>query len=301
MLLLLNFLDDPYSSGIGGLKPVAMEQVVGAHRRATRGGRRRSDDPLRRQRESGVAVMTNNAEAKREGHDWFEIVATVLLAVAAVATAWSSYQSTRWNGESSKASGRTNALRIEAARSQGLAEAQTQVDIATFIQWVDATVNDNDELEQFYSERFRPEFRPAFDAWVATDPLTNPDAPPTPFAMPEYRLGGDRRGRTSRRRGRGVGGDRPPQHPTGGELCARCCALRGRAVLRGDERQTQGTSGANIHARDGMPRLHRDHGVDRLVPGQRRRLSSPMESSPPGSRPVGPAGRARPPARSRPA
>ncbi len=132
--------------------------------------------------------MTNNAAAKREGPDWFEIVATVLLAVAAVATAWSSYQSTRWNGEASKASGRTNALRIEAARSQGLGEAQTQVDIATFIQWVDATVNDNDELEQFYTERFRPEFRPAFDAWVATEPLTNPDAPPTPFAMPEYRL-----------------------------------------------------------------------------------------------------------------
>jgi len=132
--------------------------------------------------------MTNNTEAKRDGHDWFEIVATVLLAVAAVATAWSSYQSTRWNGEASKSSGRTNALRIEAARSQGLAEAQTQVDIATFIEWVNATVTDNAELAGFFNERFRPEFRPAFDAWVATDPLTNPDAPPTPFAMPEYRL-----------------------------------------------------------------------------------------------------------------
>ena len=132
--------------------------------------------------------MTNNTEGKRDGHDWFEIIATVLLAVAAVATAWSSYQSTRWNGESSKASGRTNALRIEAARSQGLAEAQTQIDIATFIQWVDASVNGNDELEQFYRERFRPEFRPAFEAWEVTDPLTNADAPPTPFAMPEYRL-----------------------------------------------------------------------------------------------------------------
>ena len=30
--------------------------------------------------------------------DWIEIVATVLLAVAAVATAWSSYQANRWNG-----------------------------------------------------------------------------------------------------------------------------------------------------------------------------------------------------------
>ena len=120
--------------------------------------------------------------------DWVEIVATVLLAFAAVATAWSSYQATRWNGENTKASGRVNALRIDAARAQGLAEGQTQVDIATFIQWVNATANDDEELADFYTERFRPEFRPAFDAWLATDPLTSSDAPPTPFAMEEYQL-----------------------------------------------------------------------------------------------------------------
>ncbi len=34
--------------------------------------------------------------------------------------------------------------------------------------------------------RFRPEFRLAFDAWIATDPFENPDAPPGPQAMPEY-------------------------------------------------------------------------------------------------------------------
>ena len=120
--------------------------------------------------------------------DWIEIVATVLLAFAAVATAWSSYQATRWNGENTKASGRVNALRIDAARSQGLAEGQTQVDIGMFFQWVNANAADDVELAEFYTDRFRPEFLPAFDAWLATDPLTNPDAPPTPFAMDEYQL-----------------------------------------------------------------------------------------------------------------
>ena len=57
-----------------------------------------------------------------------------------------------------------------------------------FFQWVNATATDEDELADFYTDRFRPEFRPAFDAWLATDPLTNPDAPPTPFAMDEYQL-----------------------------------------------------------------------------------------------------------------
>src|SRR4029453_8069306 len=62
----------------------------------------------------------------------------------------------------------------------------TQIDVATFTQWVNATVAGDTELADFYRARFRDEFTPAFDAWIAPDPLTNPDAPETPFAMPEY-------------------------------------------------------------------------------------------------------------------
>ena len=117
-----------------------------------------------------------------------ETLATVLLAVAAVATAWSGYQATRWNGEQAKASGTTNKIRIEAARAQGLAQAQTLVDVATFTQWVDAYAHEDRQLEDFYFKRFRKEFRPAVEAWLATRPLKNPNAPLTPFAMPQYRL-----------------------------------------------------------------------------------------------------------------
>ena len=115
----------------------------------------------------------------------------MLLSVAAVATAWSSYQAARWNGEQAKTASRVNATRVEAARAQGLAEAQTEVDVATFIQWVDASAHDDVELTDFYEERFRDEFKPAFEAWLATDPLVTPGAPPTPFAMPEYKLEAD--------------------------------------------------------------------------------------------------------------
>jgi hypothetical protein len=111
--------------------------------------------------------------------DRVELGATILLAAAAVATAWSSYQATRWNGEQTKASSRTNAIRIDAARAQGLAEAQTQVDVMTFTQWVDAYARGEDELADFYFRRFRPEFEPAVDAWIATRPLQNPEAPLT--------------------------------------------------------------------------------------------------------------------------
>jgi hypothetical protein len=120
--------------------------------------------------------------------DWVEVVATVLLSIAAIATAWSSYQATRWNGEQAKASGRTNAIRIEAARAQALSEAQTEVDVATFIQWVNARARQQTGLATFYRNRFRKEFVPAFNAWVARKPFVNHDAPPTPFARPQYRL-----------------------------------------------------------------------------------------------------------------
>jgi hypothetical protein len=117
-----------------------------------------------------------------------DIVATVLLSVATVATAWSGYQASRWNGEQAKAAARANASRIESAKAAGLANAQSQVDVATFTSWVDAYALDRTELADFYFARFRAEFKPAVEAWVATRPRRNPDAPLTPFAMPEYRL-----------------------------------------------------------------------------------------------------------------
>jgi small-conductance mechanosensitive channel len=120
--------------------------------------------------------------------DWIEIVAAVLLALAAVATAWSSYQATRWNGEQAKAASAVNKTRIAAARAADLATSQTQVDIATFVQWVDAYAQERAELADFYRERFRAEFKPAFEAWLDTRPLQTPGAPPTPFAMEEYEL-----------------------------------------------------------------------------------------------------------------
>jgi hypothetical protein len=120
--------------------------------------------------------------------DWVELAAMLLLALAAVATAWSSYQASRWNGEQAKTASRVSKARFDASRASDLANAQTEIDVATFIQWVDAYAHDDTELMSFYRTRFRKEFKPAFDAWVETRPLMTEGAPPTPFAMPEYRL-----------------------------------------------------------------------------------------------------------------
>ena len=42
-------------------------------------------------------------------------------------------------------------------------------------------------MQQFYRSRFRHEFRQAFEEWLATNPLTNPDAVTSPFLLPNYR------------------------------------------------------------------------------------------------------------------
>jgi hypothetical protein len=122
-----------------------------------------------------------------------ELIATVLLALATVGTAWSGYQASRWNGEQAKASARASAARIESAKAAGTANAQKQVDVATFTAWADAYAQDQQKLAAFYFARFRKEFRPAAQAWVATRPLQNPRAPLTPFVMPQYRLAAEAR------------------------------------------------------------------------------------------------------------
>ncbi len=132
-------------------------------------------------------AMPADPRPERE-RDWQELLVTVLLVVAALGTSWSSYQATRWNGEQAVAAGRTNAIRIDAARADGTARTQTQVDVATFIAWADADLRGETEVADFYVDRFRDEFRPAYEAWIAQRPLTNADAPSSPFAMEEYQV-----------------------------------------------------------------------------------------------------------------
>ena len=136
---------------------------------------------------------------------WIDTIAAVLLAVAAVATAWSSYQASRWTGEQSKAFAAASAARVESTRASGLANAQTSVDVGVFTQWVDAELRGEDELSEFYEQRFRDEFQPAFQAWLATDPFDDPAAPPR--SMRTSRPSRSSRGRASVR-------TRPSTHPS---------------------------------------------------------------------------------------
>ena len=117
-----------------------------------------------------------------------ELLSAVLLALATVATAWAAFQAREWTGEQTHQNSQGQAARITQNRVAAQAASQEQVDIATFIQWLDARAQHRFRLAAFYRERFRPEFEPAFTAWLATRPFGEAGAPLTPFAMPQYRL-----------------------------------------------------------------------------------------------------------------
>jgi hypothetical protein len=119
--------------------------------------------------------------------DWIELLAALLLALATIAAAWCAYQSTRWGGVQADSYARAGAARQESVRASSRAFALTVIDVQVFQSWIGAKNAADDRLSAFYEARFRPEFLPAFQAWLASAPAgTIP--PGTPFALPAYQL-----------------------------------------------------------------------------------------------------------------
>ena len=116
-----------------------------------------------------------------------EILEAVLLGVVAVATAWSAYHAAKWDGHEAELYAQASTLRIEANELVTLGGQQRLLDVSTFNTWIQAKNEGRDELAELYVRRFSDEFKIAFDAWLKTDPFSNPTAPPGPSFMPEYR------------------------------------------------------------------------------------------------------------------
>jgi hypothetical protein len=117
-----------------------------------------------------------------------EIIFAVLLLIATLGTAVCVYQATRWNGEQATAYGESAEFRSEAIQASSMANSQELVDVQVFLGWVDAASRGDARQRAFIEERFRPEFRPAFEAWRAEANATSPIPPGTPFSRPEYVL-----------------------------------------------------------------------------------------------------------------
>lgn len=150
--------------------------------------------------------MTHARDEERQlfgASDRIELIATIVMALAAILTAWCAFQATKWSGIMTIEFSAANGARVESTRADTLAGQQRAVDVNVYTQWLDAVASEVAEgtippvsesgyepapntLSAFYFERMRPEFKVALDAWLLTDPLNDSNAPPTPFAMEEY-------------------------------------------------------------------------------------------------------------------
>ena len=115
-----------------------------------------------------------------------EIAEAVLLAIVAVATAWSGYQTARWDSRQAQLYGLSNKYRAAENRASTLSGQQRLYDTTTFGFWLQAKVQGDQKAGALFVRRFRPEYRPAFAAWLKTDPFHNPKAPAGPLLMPQY-------------------------------------------------------------------------------------------------------------------
>jgi len=115
-----------------------------------------------------------------------EVAEAVVLALVAVATAWSGYQSAKWDGRQALLYGTSVRLRVEAAATREEARQIQVYDALTLNAWITSKETNEDNLVAIHQRRFTPEFRVAFEAWLKTDPLKNTQAPIGPAFMPEY-------------------------------------------------------------------------------------------------------------------
>lgn len=117
-----------------------------------------------------------------------EMVAVIILSVTTILTAWSAFQSSKWGGAMSISFSEASGARIESARLDGAADAQRSIQVGLWTQWIDAEAAGNDDIADFIEERFPEPLDRAHADWLATDPLTDPTAPSSPFVMDSYVL-----------------------------------------------------------------------------------------------------------------
>ena len=128
-------------------------------------------------------IDPNSSQARRR---WFEPASAILMALATLGTAWCSYQSSEWNGQSSTFGTKAARSNQQAAVLHLEGNQVTALQAKMFMEFIDAQTAGKDKLAHFYLDRFPPELRKAYDAWLTEKPFENPRADPHPFVPNLY-------------------------------------------------------------------------------------------------------------------
>lgn len=135
---------------------------------------------------------TSSNEEPTEKKKWVEPVAALLMALATLSTAWCSFESAAWTRKSNRLMNEFNALERRAGLLTVQGMQQATIHTGMFMQALAAREAGNENLMNFYVERFPPELRKAYYAWMAQKPFENPNADPHPFVPKLYETPGTR-------------------------------------------------------------------------------------------------------------
>ncbi len=134
-------------------------------------------------------LTEHEQRTERRNARWHEavgIIEVALLALVAIATAWSGYQAAKWDGQQSELYGHATTYRFKADAASTYGGQLLAADASIFTAYLQAHAAGDVQLEQLYIRRFTPDYKTAFVAWLRTDPFTNPSAPAGPGVMPQY-------------------------------------------------------------------------------------------------------------------
>ena len=143
-----------------------------------------------------IGEHAKHADPHEQRDRLVSISEAVLLSVVALLAAWSGYAASKWTTESRVEIATASSLRVEGSRADADAFELRSYDSSTFDAWFSAFIAGNKTAMRLAERRFRPDFKVAFDAWRATKPDTNPEAPRGPTYMPQYKRPGAAKART---------------------------------------------------------------------------------------------------------
>jgi hypothetical protein len=114
----------------------------------------------------------------------------VLMALTTLCTAWCSYKSAAWTRRSNGLMNESNTLERRAALLDVQGSQALIIHASMFMQLLAAQHAGDEKLASFYAERFPPDVKKAYEAWLAQKPFENRAADAHPFVPNLYEVRG---------------------------------------------------------------------------------------------------------------
>jgi hypothetical protein len=149
-----------------------------------------SDPAKQNTKLENLLVLSASELTKEQKKRRVDLLATILLSLAAVLSALSAYQASRWYSEMNLDFSESSTMRAVAARDDRLMNRQMLADMMLFLKWADNFQLRDTTMMTAIQDRFSPSLKKAFPAWLKIEAKGAAGLLPqgTPFDLPEYVL-----------------------------------------------------------------------------------------------------------------